>query len=344
MQSKVNLSPEIARIMTKKHVGKVRYKIPLKRLKQIAFSIPHYFREIAHLESPTEFYSWLYYKTPYLLPLAGFPSKVTIETTNHCNYRCIHCHREIMARSRGYIDLDIFKKAVDEISQHPSCSLKIGGLGEPALHPLFGDMMEYLSSTSTQTTLYTNGHLMRRFTAKDILNWKIEHLVISIDGLDQASFEQIRVRGKYEEVKENVAELYRLRDKVKSLLPNIEVRHVIFPEESAQDLQEFRSTWLNNSDSVKFNYLIESQKNGHNDLEGPFKRCRDVRREAYIRWDGRMPMCGYQFLFTQQEWLGDLHEASIKEMWSHPRLQEVRGLHKKRDLRNISFCKPCESC
>jgi hypothetical protein len=63
-----------------------------------------------------------------------------------------------------------------------------------------------------------------------------------------------------------------------------------------------------------------------------------------VRWDGRMPLCGYQFLYTDQEWLGDLHESTIAEFWQHPRLQEVRQMHARRDLSQISFCKACDSC
>jgi MoaA/NifB/PqqE/SkfB family radical SAM enzyme len=61
---------------------------------------------------------------------------------------------------------------------------------------------------------------------------------------------------------------------------------------------------------------------------------------AHVRWDGRVPLCGYQP--TKQEYLGDLNKLSLEEIWSTSgRLEEVRTAHRLRHFDEVSFCKSC---
>jgi len=63
--------------------------------------------------------------------------------------------------------------------------------------------------------------------------------------------------------------------------------------------------------------------------------------EANVRWDGRVPLCAHQFLVTEQEWLGDLQRSSLQEIWTSPRLAEVRTAHRQRQFDRVEFCKSC---
>ena len=43
-----------------------------------------------------------------------WPDIVQIESTNLCNAKCVFCPRDEMHRRQGVMDMDLFKKVVDE--------------------------------------------------------------------------------------------------------------------------------------------------------------------------------------------------------------------------------------
>jgi len=48
----------------------------------------------------------------------GFPLTVIVETTSHCNQRCIACPQKDLTRPGQFIDRKLFKKIVDEVSNY----------------------------------------------------------------------------------------------------------------------------------------------------------------------------------------------------------------------------------
>jgi hypothetical protein len=208
------------------------------------------------------------------------------------------------------MDLSFFRRAIKELELGDCSVLKIGGLGEPTLHADFASMMRSLDSTPMQVLLYTNGTLFRQFTTDEICKWNIHRIVLSIDGLDAASFERQRKGGNFAEVRE-LAERFGKHKNDKK--PIFEIRHVITPNESAAELNAFRKDWLQVADTVKFNYLIPVHPNAATVPTGV--RCRDIRREIYIRWDGRLLLCAGQENQPTPEWLGDASQSTLSQLW-----------------------------
>src|SRR4030067_357748 len=63
-----------------------------------------------------------------------FPADVIVETTSYCNLRCIICPYPLLKRTKGDMDIKIFKKIVDEIQEeNPSTGLWVAIMGEPLL-------------------------------------------------------------------------------------------------------------------------------------------------------------------------------------------------------------------
>jgi hypothetical protein len=122
--------------------------------------------------------------------------------------------------------------------------------------------------------------------------------------------------------------------------PQIEIRHVIFPGETSNQIMQFIRDWTRMADSVRFNYLMPLTPLPI-EVHTPNKRCRDIRRELYMGWEGNVPLCGYETLAGTPEVLGNLHNTTIKDLWQHPRIKKVRQCHTDKNWDEVEFCKAC---
>lgn len=158
--------------------------------------------------------------------------------------------------------------------------------------------------------------------------------------MDAESYERIRVGGEYDRLRAALQAFFQMRNKLRCENPLIEVRHVIFPQETNSQLAEFKRFWLQVADTVMFNPLEpRGPVNGCD--SSPRRRCRDIRREFYIRWNGMVPLCGYQYIAAAQEWIADLHDVDIRQVWHLKRLQKLRAMHRQGVQAIPDSCKVC---
>jgi len=323
----------VALVRIEKAAGSEWYK---RRTAQILHSIPHYLSELKDIRSLRQAYDWAYFKLPYLFKLRKFPPRATIEFTNQCNFACGYCPRSAMSRSIGYMEVALFQALVHQLDDGGCAVMKLGGLGEPSLHPHFQEMLKCLDSSKMQIYLYTNGSLFQRFAPEEICRWNLYTIVLSIDGLDGNSFEQLRKGGIYQEVRDGAARFFRFQAKHK---PILEIRHIMMSNERAADLRAFRRDWLQYADTVKFNYLIPIRP-GQSTVPSRV-RCRDIRREVYVRWDGRALLCAGQERQSPSEWLGDVTKTPLSKLWFADRIEELRCAHSHR-VGSLPNC--CQNC
>jgi len=275
---------------------------------------------------------------PKLTFLPKMPHVICIELTNDCNMACPHCARQrFMHRDIGYMDFELFKKIVDEISACQWCFLRIGGLGEPALHPYLPQMMDYIMHRPFKVELVTNGTLVRTFSPQTILNWHIDLLDISIDGHDEASYARCRPGGDYIDLRRKVIELYAAKSVAKSRFPEIHIRNILFSTTTHEQVLEFKQRWLPFADVVRFNVLMTGCEREPRVL----KVCHHIEFSTHVQWDGRVPLCEHQIWYSNMEWVGNLQQNSLAELWRHPRLNDLRAAHHNGDLRDYAFCRRC---
>ncbi|MEM2673829.1 MAG: radical SAM protein, partial [Candidatus Bathyarchaeia archaeon] len=69
------------------------------------------------------------------------PKTLQIEVTNECNFNCQMCIRRVWNAKPENLNLDLYKKIVEAISQCLD-KLILYGLGEPLLNPNFLNMLK----------------------------------------------------------------------------------------------------------------------------------------------------------------------------------------------------------
>jgi len=328
-------------IKIKKSRGSTEY------IRSILHNIPRFLFEFRNTHSLEDIYLFFYFNLPYLFPFQKFPSKITLEITNRCNFQCTHCHRNAINSRRvtGEMKLDLFNKIVDEISKHRGSILKIGGWGEPSMHPDIAEMLNYCSAKKVRTFLFTNGTIFDKVSIDEIMKWEGFVIEVSLDGSDHASYSKIRVGGNYKKLLNNISQVYEARKKLKKRYPRIAVQRVIFPHEGSKELNSFRRLFRKMTDTVDFCIYnpveILSQPKMNINVASRFKPCKRIRRELSILYDGSVPVCGPQSKFENCGWLQNIKNTSISNNWISERMNKLRVKHKKSDLESEPLCSNC---
>ncbi len=99
-------------------------------------------------------------------------AKATIEITNRCGLSCIHCSSSANRNSDDFLNLEIYKKIVKDLSKMGISELDVSG-GEPLLHPDIINILKFSSNLNFQTFyLYTCGIIQKNGKLRPI-PWKI---------------------------------------------------------------------------------------------------------------------------------------------------------------------------
>ena len=145
------------------------------------------------------------------------PVSVSAELTNNCNLSCPHCCSGSgrMLRKRGFMDIDLFKKIMKELSPY-LYNVNLYFQGEPMLHPLFFSFIA--NCLKTNSVVSTNGHYLSEENSERIVRSGLSKLIISVDGADQETYSVYRVNGNLNTVKEGLKNLKDAKERYKSSL------------------------------------------------------------------------------------------------------------------------------
>jgi len=101
--------------------------------------------------------------TPYPLAADGKPklNPVWFEVTSFCNQKCSFCPDQWRQAKRQFIDLDVFKRYVDELRRDFHVEyLQLNAYGEPLLHPKFEQILTCLRNGNAPSPFFFTTHGM----------------------------------------------------------------------------------------------------------------------------------------------------------------------------------------
>jgi MoaA/NifB/PqqE/SkfB family radical SAM enzyme len=139
-------------------------------------------------------------------------AKVYIELTNRCNLECRTCMRHNWDEPEGAMTKPIFFRILDslrEFSQPPT--IFFGGLGEPMAHVRAIDWIRQAKSLGGQVELITNGTLLNRKNAHQLVESGLDMLWVSIDGATPESYTDVRLGAELPKVIDNLSYLRKIR-------------------------------------------------------------------------------------------------------------------------------------
>ena len=90
--------------------------------------------------------------------------EVRFEVTNLCNAHCVFCPREKHTRKQGIMDLDLYKKWLDEIHEgdYGVDFVSLQNYGAPYVDPFLFDRARYAKEKGFYTGTISTGSLLHR--------------------------------------------------------------------------------------------------------------------------------------------------------------------------------------
>ncbi len=291
----------------------------------------------------------------------GYPISISFEPTTSCNLRCPECPSGLRAFTRptGMLNKDFFRETIDQLHDR-LLYLIFYFQGEPYLNPQFLDMVKYASERKIYTATSTNAHFLNDAAAKKTVESGLDRLIISIDGTTQEVYQQYRVGGKIEKVIAGAQNIVKWKknlnskkpfvifqflvvkpnehqvEAVKQLADEIGVDEVRFKTAQVYDYQNDPNQLIPINDRFS---RYRKKKNGEvvvkNSLDN---HCWRLWHATVISWDGLVVPCCFDKDADHK--LGDLKQASFKEIWNNSPYQQFRhSILKSR--RNIEICANC---
>mgnify|MGYP001551239807 CR=1 FL=1 len=159
----------------------------------------------------------------------GRPYTISIEPTTSCNLRCPECPSGLrqFTRPTGKLSFELFQKVIDQLSPE-LFYLILYFQGEPYLNPLFFRFVEYAHAKKIYTATSTNAHFLYDDLARKTVESGLDKLIVSLDGLDQSTYEKYRVGGSVEKVYEGIGNLKKWKHELRSKTPFIELQFIVF--------------------------------------------------------------------------------------------------------------------
>jgi len=159
---------------------------------------------------------------------------INVEVTSKCNLKCNMCPRQSFNVFNQDMTEDVFMKLAKEFTLFQMVDLT--GWGEPLLHPRLFDFVKIVKEKKCIVKFTTNGVLLDKEKAQDIIELKIEWVVFSIDSPSENTYREIRGTD-LNRVLENVKNLSELKKKYKTRYPLIDIA-VVISKKNIEELPE----------------------------------------------------------------------------------------------------------
>jgi len=289
--------------------------------------------------------------------IKGMPVSINTELTNSCNLKCPNCYSGsgLMARKRGYMDIDLFKKVMKELSPY-LYFINLYFQGEPMLHPLFFSFVN--NCLNTQSIVSTNGHYLSEENSEKLVRSGLYKLVVSLDGIDQKTYSTYRVNGNVNSVIDGIKNVAIAKKKNNSSL-KIEIQFLVnsFNEKQIPQIRQLAKS-VHASIGLKSMQIIDKEDIGlwqpsarrfrrYKIKEGEYvlksslpDRCARLWFNPVITWDGKVVPCCFDK--NAEYVMGDLNNDSFRDIWDGPKYRMFRkSILSGRYM--IEMCRNCTS-
>ena len=295
----------------------------------------------------------------------GQPFMLMVEPTNFCNLKCPLCPsgNGEMTRARGRMDLESYKSLIDEVGDS-LVLLMLWNQGEPFINRCFTEMVRYARDHRIPTLTSTNGHYIRNAEqAEAVVESGLDEIIISLDGVDQETYQQYRVGGDIERVFAGTRLLVDARSRLGARNPVISLQFIVMKhneadlqraEEIANEILGAEDKFLvktaqvyNREEADEFlpadQRLSRYEENGTNELRvkgQPAAGCKVLWYSSMVNWDGRVAPCCFDKDVDYGMGSAFGPESSFRTIWKDRLYMDFR----RNLLKDRGYADMCRNC
>jgi radical SAM protein with 4Fe4S-binding SPASM domain len=281
-----------------------------------------------------------------MLLTPDFPTRLTLELTNACNFRCAMCPSLLRPDlPRGLMDPGLFRSVVDQAAEHLPVALVPFFRGEPLLHPELLPFLDYAKRQGLgPIQLVTNGMLLKPEIAQGLLDLGLDFISFSLDTVLPEEYARIRQGGDFSVVMANVARFLDLRGRG-GYATEVQVS-ATRTGLNQQSISQFIAYWRGRADRTRIYY--EHSGDGHTGSldcpevprDMPRQPCHKLFSDMVVYHDGGVALCNHDWY--RQPVLGNLHAATVAEVWLGGAYQDLRRQHMPGGRLSDSTCRHCD--
>lgn len=275
---------------------------------------------------------------PKKFTVRDFPMHLDVEISNRCNLRCTFCDKlPVLSRDQlGDMDLQLYRRILDEGEAGRLFGLKLSYRGEPLLHPNLVEMVAYAKAKGVLDVYFnTNGMLLTQEMSHRLIDAGLDRISISIEGTDPEVFERERRGAKFSKIMENVDNLLNIRAQRKVEHPKVRLQTVRLP---GLDLEQYAQFWRSHADEI----AAIDYKDGTTRELGLINRdwaCPQLWQRMTIEWDGTILPCNNDDIRSLSP--GNVKTRSVFSCWHDPIVEKARDFHKRGLSHQVEDCNGC---
>ena len=301
--------------------------------------------------------------------------KLYVEASSRCNLACKMCFRHSwIGEKYGDLDPAVFARVMDDPALRDTGTVFFGGMGEPLVHPALTEMAALAGSRGKTVELVTNGTLLTREKAGELLKAGVSRIWVSIDELYEnyiASLRRIREFAEHFGADDlNLSHIIpnRAQDIEQALWPMCDVAAIKAVTDKLGYTWRFEGFDMGTEIpmfkfSQRYKALLFPDEESLLEAElfswkgKPVTRradwCRFIEEgQCFIRWDGDVSPC-MGLLHTADTYLGEhkrriwhhsfgnVREQSLDEIWNS---EEYRAFRERVHAFRYAPCLFCGGC
>ena len=284
-----------------------------------------------------------------------YPWSVQVEPCNMCNLHCDFCSAPPweLERQQRMLSYENGQRIVDDLSRYTHY-LWFWLAGEPFLNPSAGKIIKYATGKGMHVIASSNCMLVTEKVAQEIVDAKLDELIVSADGATKASSEAMRRGSTFETVITNIKYLSRLKRERRASKPQIILQLIVskkneheieafkrLAKEVGADRCEFKSlglpTWIYDEG------VIEKLKKEYFPVKGGVRYTPDFEiiqrscgwdKKAIIMVDGTVCLCCYDINGKYK--FGNVFETPFIDIW-----RSAQRLSTRNQIGKMPLCQVC---
>ncbi|MBN2104032.1 radical SAM protein [bacterium] len=280
----------------------------------------------------------------------AIPPALMVEPTDYCNLKCPLCPtgNNTLNRSKGFMDLEIFRSMIDEIGDSV-IHLTMWGYGEPLMNRDFSQMVAYAKKKNIYVRTSTNGSFFKTDDSVDrLIDSGLDELIVSLDGATQETLDQYMVGAKLEEILEGLERLRQRKAEKKAKYPITVLQFLVMRhnEHEIPRMKEISREY--GVDRLALKTIRDTPAPQSKVKNKRYRRlvkikniCSRVWFSSVVNWDGGIIPCCHDlhahFVMGQ---LDSGKSETFTSVWNNEKYRKFRA-QIIRDKNSISICRNC---